>query len=68
MGSEDTYVYLRVFSDRTAECQSSKHINAEKKELSAVKKTLTSDNIKGCPSFGVGFECLAQLFQKGTPS
>ncbi len=43
MESEATYVYLRVFSDRTAECQSSKHSNAENKELATVKKTLTQN-------------------------
>jgi hypothetical protein len=43
MGSEDRYVYLRVFSDRTAECQSSKHSDAENKELTVFKKTLTQN-------------------------
>ena len=40
--SEDTYVYLRVFSDRTAEFQP-RHGNSEKQELPAIKKTLTRD-------------------------
>lgn len=44
MEGEDTYVYLRVFSDRTAECQSSKHSSAEKKELPSVKKMLTQND------------------------
>jgi hypothetical protein len=45
MASEDRYVYLylRVFSDSTAECQSLKHSNSEKKELLTVKKALTQD-------------------------
>jgi hypothetical protein len=43
MTSENTYVYLRVFSDRTAEFQPSRHGNSEKKELPAIKKTLTQD-------------------------
>jgi hypothetical protein len=43
MKSEDTYVYLRVFSDRVAECQFSKQSNTENKELPAVKKTLTQN-------------------------
>ena len=43
MASEDTYVYLRVFSDRTAEFQPSRHGNSEEKELPAIKKTLTQD-------------------------
>ncbi len=43
MASENTYVYLRVFSDRTAEFQPSRHGNSEKKELPAIKKTLTQD-------------------------
>ena len=42
MASEDTYVYLRVFSDRTAEFQP-RHGNSEKQELPAIKKTLTRD-------------------------
>ena len=43
MASEDRYVYLRVFSDSTAEYQPSKHSNSEKKELLVVKKALTQD-------------------------
>ena len=43
MTSEDRYVYLRVLSDRTAECQSSRHSNLAKKDLLPVKKTLTQD-------------------------
>ena len=43
MESEDRYLYLRVFSDSTAECQPSKHSNSEKKELLVVKKALTQD-------------------------
>jgi len=35
-------VYLRVFSDRTAEFQP-RHGNSEKQELPAIKKTLTRD-------------------------
>jgi len=44
MEREDKYVYLRVFSDRTAECQASKHSDVENKELPAVKNTLTQDD------------------------
>jgi hypothetical protein len=43
MANEVTYVYLRVFSDGTAECQSSRHSNSENRELLTVKKTLTQD-------------------------
>jgi hypothetical protein len=43
MASEDTYVYLRVFSDGTAECQSTTHGNSEKGGFLTVKKTLTRD-------------------------
>jgi len=43
LASEDRYVYLRVFSDGTAEWQSSKHSNSQKTELLAFKKTLTQD-------------------------
>jgi hypothetical protein len=43
MESEYRYVYLRVFSDRTAECQSSKHSDTENKELPAIKKALTQN-------------------------
>jgi len=42
MASEDRYVYLRVFSDSTAECQPSKHSNSQK-TLLVVKRTLTQD-------------------------
>jgi hypothetical protein len=41
--NENTYVYLRVFSDKTAECQSSKHSNVEKQELPTIKRKLTRD-------------------------
>jgi len=43
MKSEDTYVYLRVFSDRTAECEFSRLSNTENKEHPAVTKTLTQN-------------------------
>ena len=43
MASENTYVYLRVFSDRTAEFQPSRHGDSERKELPVIKKTLTQD-------------------------
>ena len=42
MASEDRYVYLRVFSDSTAECQPSEHSNSGEKLL-VVKRTLTQD-------------------------
>jgi len=41
MQSEDTYIYLRVFSDGTAECQSSRHANPDGEDR--YKKTLTQD-------------------------
>jgi hypothetical protein len=43
MASEDGCMYLRVFSDGSAECQPSKHSDSEKKELLVIKKTLTQD-------------------------
>jgi hypothetical protein len=43
LASEDKYVYLRVFSDGTAEWQSSMLSNSQKTEHLAVKKTLTQD-------------------------
>jgi hypothetical protein len=43
LASEDRYVYLRVFSDGTAEWQSSNYSNSQKTELLAAKKTLTQD-------------------------
>jgi hypothetical protein len=42
MASEDTYVYLRVFSDGTAECQSRNHSNSAAKERPTMK-TLTQN-------------------------
>ena len=46
MASEVRYVYLRVFSDGTAEYQSSKHSDAVKNEVPVIKKTLTPDEFK----------------------
>ena len=40
---EDRFVYLRVFSDGTAECQSSKPGDPENKERGTIKKTLTKE-------------------------
>jgi len=41
MESEDTYIYLRVLSNRTAECQTLSHTDPDKKDLSSYKKILT---------------------------
>jgi hypothetical protein len=41
--SEDTYVYIRVFSNGTAEFQPSTHRAAGTKERPTIKKTLTQD-------------------------
>jgi hypothetical protein len=43
MASEDRYVYLRVFADRTAECEFSNRSNSDGKHPLAVKKTLSQD-------------------------
>jgi hypothetical protein len=43
VASEVKYVYLRVFSDGTAEIQSSNNSDAETKERPTIKKTLTQD-------------------------
>ncbi len=43
--SEDKYVYLRVFSDGTAECETSRHRNSESKEFPTVKKMLSQDEL-----------------------
>ena len=43
MASEDTYVYLRVFSDGTAEYQSRNHSNSEAKEPLTIMKTLSQN-------------------------
>jgi len=45
MESNDTYVYLRVFSDSTAECQP-RHTAPEKNTLNSFKKTLTQDEFE----------------------
>jgi hypothetical protein len=43
--SEDKYVYLRVFSDGTAECETSWHRNSENKNFPTVKKMLSQDEL-----------------------
>jgi hypothetical protein len=43
MASEDRYVYLRAFSDGTAEYQSAKRSDAVQSDLPVMKKTLTQD-------------------------
>jgi len=43
VASADKYVYLRVFSDVTAEIQPSNYSDAETKERPTIKKTLTQD-------------------------
>jgi hypothetical protein len=41
--SNDTYIYLRVWSDRTAEFQALKDRNSEKKDFPIIKKSLAQD-------------------------
>jgi len=43
MTGEDTYVFLRVFSDGTAECQLLNRGDLEKKETPTIKKALSQD-------------------------
>ena len=46
MASEERYVYLRVFSDGTAEYQSSKHSDGVQNDLPVIRKTLRQDEFK----------------------
>jgi hypothetical protein len=43
MAGEERYMYLRVFSDSTAEYQSSKHSDGVENDLPAIRKTLPQD-------------------------
>jgi hypothetical protein len=70
MASEDGCVYLRAFSDGTAECQPSKHSDSEKRELLVIKKTLTQDEFIRIRSV-VSEPTLAAVkpsMRRGTPS
>ena len=44
MASQGTYVYLRLFSDRTAESQPLNHSDSEAKESPTIKMTLTQND------------------------
>lgn len=57
MADEDTYLYLRVFSDGTAECHSSAHAEKEPRSL---KKPLTQEDFSRIKSI-VGNKNLASL-------
>lgn len=57
MAGDDTYLYLRVFSDGTAECHSSAHAEKEPRRF---KKTLTQDDFSRIKSI-VGNKKLANL-------
>jgi hypothetical protein len=46
MESDYTYLYLRVFSDSTGECQPCKPANAEKAATRTIKKPLSEDEFK----------------------
>ena len=61
LASEDAYLYLRVFSDGTAECHSV--VNGEKKEIRSFKKTLTQDEFTQVKSV-VGNPKLARVKPK----
>jgi hypothetical protein len=66
MAGDDTYLYLRVFSDGTAECQSSTHAAKDPR----IKKILTEDDFRRIKSIA-GNKKLANLrpdMKRSTPS